>query len=57
MRTELARIRADAMTAVTPPAVGERARTFDLVSIEGDRVRLEDLRGRAFMLVFLRHAG
>jgi peroxiredoxin len=50
-------MRARAMTAVSPPAVGERARTFDLVSIEGGRVRSEDLRGRAFLLVFLRHAG
>jgi peroxiredoxin len=57
MRALLAGIRERTMTAATPPAVGERARAFDLVSIEGQRVRLDDLRGRAFLLVFLRHAG
>lgn len=57
MRAFLVGISARTMTAATPPAVGERARAFDLVSIEGLRVRLEDLRDRAFLLVFLRHAG
>ena len=37
--------------------VGERARELDLVDLEGRRVRLDDLRGQAFLLVFLRHAG
>lgn len=37
--------------------VGERARELDLVDLEGRRLRLDDLRGQAFLLVFLRHAG
>jgi peroxiredoxin len=46
-----------AMTGVTAPAVGERARPLDLHDLDGRRVRLEDRRGQAFVLVFLRHAG
>ena len=45
------------MTAMAAPRTGERARTFDLVDLTGARLRLEDLRGRAFLLIFLRHAG
>ena len=45
------------MTGVRAPRVGEPAPPFDLVDLEGRRVRLEDLRGRAFLLIFLRHAG
>lgn len=42
---------------VSAPSVGEPARPFNLTDLEGRRLRLEDLRGRAFLLVFLRHAG
>ncbi|NUR77990.1 MAG: hypothetical protein HOQ28_17095 [Thermoleophilia bacterium] len=45
------------MADTTAPAVGERACPFDLVDLDGGRVRLDDLRGQAFLLVFLRHAG
>jgi peroxiredoxin len=45
------------MADATPPAVGDPARPFDLVALDGRRVCLDDLRGRAFLLVFLRHAG
>jgi hypothetical protein len=41
----------------TTARVGESARPLDLVDLDGARVRLEDLRGRAFLLIFLRHAG
>jgi peroxiredoxin len=44
------------VTDATPPTVGERARPFDMVDLEGRRVRLDDLRGQAFLLIFLRHA-
>jgi len=46
-----------AMSGATAPHVGEQARPRDLVDLDGARVRLEDLRGRAFLLIFLRHAG
>jgi peroxiredoxin len=46
-----------AMSGATAPQVGEQARPLDLVDLDGARVRLEDLRGRAFLLIFLRHAG
>ena len=46
-----------AMTGVRAPRVGEPARPLDLLDTDGRRIRLEDLRGRAFLLVFLRHAG
>jgi hypothetical protein len=45
------------MSHTTAPRVGESARPLDLVDLDGARVRLEDLRGRAFLLIFLRHAG
>jgi hypothetical protein len=45
------------MSRTTAPHVGEPARPLDLVDLDGARVRLEDLRGRAFLLSFLRHAG
>jgi peroxiredoxin len=45
------------MSRATAPEVGEQARPLDLVDLDGARVRLEDLRGRAFLLIFLRHAG
>jgi peroxiredoxin len=45
------------MTDATAPGVGDRARPLDLVDLDGRRVRLDDLRGQAFLLVFLRHAG
>jgi hypothetical protein len=41
----------------TAPKAGEGARPFELVDLDGQRARLDDLRGRAFLLVFLRHAG
>lgn len=45
------------MTNVGLPVVGERARPLDLTGLDGRRVRLDDLRGQAFLLIFLRHAG
>jgi peroxiredoxin len=45
------------MSSVGAPTVGERARPFDLPDLDGRRVRLDDLRGQAFLLIFLRHAG
>ena len=45
------------MTDAGAPVVGERAGPFDLTALDGRRVRLDDLRGQAFLLVFLRHAG
>jgi hypothetical protein len=45
------------MSRSTAPRVGESARPLDLIDLDGARVRLEDLRGRAFLLIFLRHAG
>jgi hypothetical protein len=45
------------MTDASAPVVGEHARPFGLVDLGGRRVRLDDLRGQAFLLVFLRHAG
>jgi len=45
------------MTNITAPSVGEPARSLDLPDLQGRRVQLEDLRGRAFLLIFLRHAG
>ena len=45
------------MSRTTAPRVGESACPLDLVDLDGARVRLEDLRGRAFLLIFLRHAG
>ena len=45
------------VTEIAAPQVGERARPLDLADLAGQRFRLEDLRGRAFLLVFLRHAG
>jgi cytochrome oxidase Cu insertion factor (SCO1/SenC/PrrC family) len=46
-----------AMSRATAPDVGEQARPLELVDLDGARVRLEDLRGRASLLIFLRHAG
>lgn len=40
-----------------PPRVGDTAPALDLPDLAGERRRLEDLRGRAVLLVFLRHAG
>ena len=45
------------MTGGAPPAAGDRARPLALHDLDGRQVRLEDLRGQAFLLVFLRHAG
>jgi hypothetical protein len=45
------------MSRSTAPRVGESARPLDLIDLDGARARLEDLRGRAFLLIFLRHAG
>lgn len=45
------------MSNVDAPTVRERTRPFDLVDLDGRRVRLDDLRGQAFLLIFLRHAG
>ena len=45
------------MRAGAAPSVGETARPLELPDLGGNRVRLEDLRGRAVLLVFLRHAG
>jgi peroxiredoxin len=45
------------MTDVSAPATGEPARSFDLADLDGRTVRLDDLRGKAFLLIFLRHAG
>ena len=39
-----------------PPETGDRARRLELPDLRGGLVRLEDLRGRAVLLVFLRHA-
>ncbi|MDT8368840.1 MAG: hypothetical protein RQ745_06505 [Longimicrobiales bacterium] len=40
-----------------PPAVGDAAPRFDLATLEGDRLRLSELRGRPVIVSFLRHAG
>jgi peroxiredoxin len=45
------------MTEARAPVVGEQARPFGLVDLDGRPVRLDDLRAQAFLLVFLRHAG
>src|SRR5262249_22680677 len=45
------------MTDAVAHEVGERARPFDLVGLDGRRVHLDDLREQAFLLIFLRHAG
>ncbi len=39
------------------PFPGERAHPLELPDMHGNLSRLEDLRGRAVLLVFLRHAG
>ena len=44
------------MTGLAAPRIGEQARPIDLVDLEGAHFRLDDLRGRAFLLIFLRHA-
>lgn len=47
------------MTAMDPrpPTVGAPAPPLALPRLGGGRVVLEDLRGRASLVVFLRHAG
>lgn len=45
------------MSSPAAPAVGDRARPLDLHNLDGRQVRLEDLHGQAFLLIFLRHAG
>jgi peroxiredoxin len=40
-----------------PPRVGDRAPGLDLVDLDGAHMCMEDLRGRAFLLIFFRHAG
>lgn len=41
---------------VSEPTVGDRARPLTLPDLDGNIVWLDDLRGRAVLLVFLRHA-
>ena len=45
------------MRASAALAVGESARPLALPDLGGNLFRLEDLRGQAVLLVFLRHAG
>lgn len=45
------------MRASVAPSVGESVRPLELPDLSGNLFRLEDLRGRAILLVFLRHAG
>jgi len=42
---------------VDPPRIGTPAPELALPTINGDEVRLENLRGRPVLVVFLRHAG
>ncbi len=39
------------------PEVGDKAPPLELETLEGSGFRLEDERGRAVLLTFLRHAG
>ena len=39
------------------PALGSPAPELDLPTLDGGRLRLEDLRGRPLLLTFMRHAG
>jgi peroxiredoxin len=39
------------------PEVGDPAPPLELQTLEGSGFRLEDERGRAVLLTFLRHAG
>ncbi|MDE3026417.1 MAG: redoxin domain-containing protein [Acidobacteriota bacterium] len=41
----------------SPPPVGAPAPPLDLPDLDGQHVRLEDLRGRPVLLSFLRHGG
>ena len=45
------------MSLSAAPALGECAPPLELRDLRGNLTRLEDLRGRAVLLVFLRHAG
>jgi peroxiredoxin len=40
-----------------PSLVGRQAPKLELPDVNGQLVRLVDLRGRAVLVVFLRHAG
>jgi peroxiredoxin len=42
---------------VSPASVGEPAPPLDLPDLTGKRHRLGELRGRAVLIVFFRHAG
>jgi len=39
------------------PDVGDPAPRIELPTIDGELLRLDDLRGRAVLVSFLRHAG
>jgi peroxiredoxin len=40
-----------------PPSAGDPAPSLALPALDGELLRLEDLRGRPLILTFLRHAG
>lgn len=42
---------------MTRASVGEPAPPLDLPDLSGKRHRLDELRGRAVLIVFFRHAG
>jgi peroxiredoxin len=44
-------------THARAPEVGDQAPPLELETLEGSGFRLEDERGRAVLLTFLRHAG
>jgi peroxiredoxin len=41
----------------SPPKVGDPAPPLELPLLGGGSFRLEDHRGRPFLVIFLRHAG
>jgi peroxiredoxin len=45
------------MPAGQAPSAGDPAPTLERPDLDGKFVRLGDLRGRAVLVVFLRHAG
>jgi peroxiredoxin len=45
------------VSEVAPPVAGAPAPPLELPTIDGDIVRLTDLRGHAVLVSFLRHAG